>query len=191
MCNNIGLSKWLFTLYVTIHGRQYTNRMLKWGMQGNAATISRMTLAVTVYELWMEGNHRVSKYMSLREYYCERTVKFDVYFCGILMLELMAKRTCSFLNGFVNVKTLIANAANRGKKYLVHECFKKVDHPIAFDLTRLVILCTDFGPDKRPTMKDVIDALNAMGMRGQKRKRNKNEAETEQVLAVMLLLRFV
>ncbi|KAK4712858.1 hypothetical protein R3W88_018765 [Solanum pinnatisectum] len=95
-------------------------------------------------------------------------MKSDVYFSGILLLELMAKRKFSFLNGFVYVKTLIANAAKLGKKYMVHECFKEVDHPSAFDLTFLVILCTNFDPDKRQTTKDVIDALNAMGMRGQK-----------------------
>ncbi|KAG5594271.1 hypothetical protein H5410_035503 [Solanum commersonii] len=85
-----------------------------------------------------------SKYMSLRGYYCEK-----------------------------DYSRVIANATKRGKKYLVHECFKEVDHPTAFDLTFLVILCTYFDPDKRPTMKDVIDALNAMGMRGDKQKEMK------------------
>ncbi|KAG5575117.1 hypothetical protein H5410_055251 [Solanum commersonii] len=34
MCNNPGLSKWLFILYVTIHDRLFTkDRMLKWRMQ--------------------------------------------------------------------------------------------------------------------------------------------------------------
>ncbi|KAG5593796.1 hypothetical protein H5410_035028 [Solanum commersonii] len=70
--------------------------------------------------------------------------------------------------------TLCENAV---KKYLVNEYFTEADYPTALVLTHLVFLCTDFDPDKRPSMKDVIDALNAVGMRGVKRKRDEYDAE--------------
>lgn len=106
-----------------------------------------------------------------------RTMKSDVYYFGILLLELMAKRKFSFAHVCCCVQTSIANAVKRGKKYLVHECFTEVDYPTALAITLLVFLCTNFDPDKRPSMKDVIDTLNAMGMGGVKRKRDEYDAE--------------
>ncbi|WMV36412.1 hypothetical protein MTR67_029797 [Solanum verrucosum] len=106
-----------------------------------------------------------------------RTMKSDVYYFGILLLELIAKRKFSFAHVCCCVQTSIANAVKRGKKYLVHECFTEVDYPTALAITLLVFLCTNFDPDKRPSMKDVIDTLNAMGMGGVKRKRDEYDAE--------------
>ncbi|XP_006343597.1 probable receptor-like protein kinase At5g56460 isoform X2 [Solanum tuberosum] len=106
-----------------------------------------------------------------------RTMKSDVYYFGILLLELMAKRKFSFAHVCCCVQTSIATAVKRGKKYLVHECFTEVDYPTALAITLLVFLCTNFDPDKRPSMKDVIDTLNAMGMGGVKRKRDEYDAE--------------
>ncbi|KAG5593810.1 hypothetical protein H5410_035042 [Solanum commersonii] len=109
--------------------------------------------------------------------FTQASVAVCVYYFGILLLELMAKRKFSFAHVCCCVQTSIANAVKHGKKYLVHECFTEVDYPTAFAITLLVFLCTDFDPDKRPSMKDVIDTLNAMGMGGVKRKRDEYDAE--------------
>ncbi|XP_009592541.1 putative serine/threonine-protein kinase PBL18 [Nicotiana tabacum] len=109
----------------------------------------------------------------------ERTMKSDVYIFGLLLLELISKKKFNFRENPVIVKNSVLKEASLSEKYLVNECFKEVDHPTAFDITRLVFLCMNLEPEERPMMKDVLDALRALstGVRGEKRKRNENEAE--------------
>ncbi|XP_019255750.1 PREDICTED: probable receptor-like protein kinase At5g56460 isoform X1 [Nicotiana attenuata] len=109
----------------------------------------------------------------------ERTMKSDVYIFGLLLLELISKKKFNFRENPVIVENSVVKEATLSEKYLVHECFKEVDHPTALDITHLVFLCMNLEPEERPTMKDVLDALRALstGVRGEKRKRDENEAE--------------
>ncbi|XP_009592539.1 probable serine/threonine-protein kinase PBL16 [Nicotiana tomentosiformis] len=109
----------------------------------------------------------------------KRTMKSDVYIFGLLLLELISKKKFNFRKNPVSVKNSVVKEAKLCEKYLVHECFKEVDHPTALDITHLVFLCMNLEPEERPMMKDVLDVLRAlsMGVRWEKRKRNENEAE--------------
>lgn len=76
-------------------------------------------------------------------------MKSDVYLFGLLLLELITKEYDSS-----------TFEAKRDKKQLVDECFKEADHTTA--ITLLTLNCMDYDPEKRPMMKHVSEALNAM-----------------------------
>ncbi|XP_059285721.1 wall-associated receptor kinase-like 8 [Lycium ferocissimum] len=112
----------------------------------------------------------------------KRTMKSDIYIFGLLLLELINKEKFKFHEGPWFLQSSIQDEAKRSKKGLVHECFKEVDDGTASEITRLTLKCMDFDPDKRPKMKDVFYALRAMRARGEKRKRDENEAEKKKQL---------
>lgn len=108
-----------------------------------------------------------------------RTMKSDVFIFGFLLLPLIAKKEFIYKGPHYLEQTVVAEA-KCGKKYLVHEGFKEVDHSTAFEITLLAFLCLNINqPDKRPTMKDISDTLRELRARarGEKRKRDENKAE--------------
>lgn len=99
------------------------------------------------------------------------TTKSDVYVFALLLVELITKKECDY--SFLCAK-------NRGKKNMVDESFKEVDPETASMITSMIYSCTEREADKRPTMKYVLEVLTAaatkIGAKGEKRKRDENEA---------------
>ncbi|XP_075092655.1 cold-responsive protein kinase 1-like isoform X1 [Nicotiana tabacum] len=68
----------------------------------------------------------------------KRTMKSDVYIFGLLLLELISKKKFNFRKNPVSVKNSVVKEAKLCEKYLVHECFKEVDHPTALDIVEVL-----------------------------------------------------
>ncbi|PHT75287.1 hypothetical protein T459_18809 [Capsicum annuum] len=98
------------------------------------------------------------------------STKSDVYVFGMLLVELITKK---------ELDDSFSNSKEGGKKNVVDESFKEVDCQTGSRITSLTYRCTEWKPVERPTMKDVLDVLTEamkMGARGEKRKRDENEA---------------
>ncbi|KAJ8560742.1 hypothetical protein K7X08_022602 [Anisodus acutangulus] len=97
----------------------------------------------------------------------KRKMKSDVYIFAFLLLELITKKEYYYK---------IVDVVERGEKQLVDESFKEVDDATAWEITQLISKYMIYNAAKRPTMKEVSDALKAMRARGDKRKRAESEA---------------
>ncbi|KAM3220850.1 hypothetical protein P3L10_020118 [Capsicum annuum] len=98
------------------------------------------------------------------------STKSDVYVFGMLLVELITKK---------ELDDSFSNSKEGGKKNVVDESFKEVDCQTGSRITSLTYRCTEWKPEERPTMKDVLDVLTEamkMGASGEKRKRDENEA---------------
>ncbi|KAM3220827.1 hypothetical protein P3L10_020095 [Capsicum annuum] len=109
------------------------------------------------------------------------TMKSDVYIFGLVLLQLIANKEV-ICDGPDSLEQRAIKEAKRGEKYLVRDCFKEVDHSTAFKITLLAFRCLHIDlPDERPKMEEVLNALTELRdeARGEKRKRDENEAEAE------------
>ncbi|KAM3267268.1 LEAF RUST 10 DISEASE-RESISTANCE LOCUS RECEPTOR-LIKE PROTEIN KINASE-like 1.3 isoform X1 [Capsicum chacoense] len=108
-----------------------------------------------------------------------RTMKSDVYIFGLLLLQLIANKEV-ICDGPDFLEQRAIKEAKRGKKYLVRECFKEVDHSTAFEITLLAFRCLHIDrPDWRPKMDYVLNALTELRDRARGEIQNRDEIESQ------------
>ncbi|KAM3220681.1 putative serine/threonine-protein kinase PBL17 [Capsicum annuum] len=94
------------------------------------------------------------------------TAKSDVFVFGLLLVELITKK---------EVDDLFLFPSQRDIKNIVDESFKEVDAETASKITSMTYRCTEMEANDRPTMKEVLNVLEAaakMGAKGEKRRRS-------------------